>query len=65
MSCPGFVEDGGGFYLTETLKNLARIHKLDPALPPAFHPRRSRQSGPARRLPRGPLIAAGGSGNFP
>jgi len=32
MSYPDLVEDGGKYYLTETQKDVARVHKLDPAL---------------------------------
>ncbi|MBI4890858.1 MAG: exo-alpha-sialidase [Acidobacteria bacterium] len=30
MSYPDLVEDGGNYYLTETQKDIARVHKLDP-----------------------------------
>lgn len=32
MSYPDFVEDGGNYYLTETQKNVARVHKVDSKL---------------------------------
>jgi hypothetical protein len=32
MSYPDLIEEGGKFYLTETQKNTARLHELDPAL---------------------------------
>jgi len=32
MSYPDLVEDGGDYYLTETQKDVARVHKLDRAL---------------------------------
>lgn len=32
MSYPDLVEDGGNYYLTETQKDVARVHKLDPTL---------------------------------
>jgi hypothetical protein len=32
MSYPDLVEDGGEYYLTETQKDIARIHKIDPTL---------------------------------
>ncbi len=32
MSYPDLVEDGGNYYLTETQKDVARVHKIDPAL---------------------------------
>jgi hypothetical protein len=32
MSYPDLVEDGGEYYLTETQKDIARVHKLEPAL---------------------------------
>lgn len=32
MSYPDLVEDGGLYYLTETQKNLARVHELDESL---------------------------------
>lgn len=32
MSYPDLVEDGGSYYLTETQKDVARVHTLDPTL---------------------------------
>ncbi len=32
MSYPDLIEDGGDYYLTETQKDVARVHKLDPTL---------------------------------
>jgi hypothetical protein len=32
MSYPDLVEDGGEYYLTETQKDTARVHKVDPTL---------------------------------
>jgi hypothetical protein len=32
MSYPDLVEDGGNYYLTETQKDVARVHKIDPKL---------------------------------
>lgn len=32
MSYPDLVEDGGKYFLTETQKDIARVHDLDPAL---------------------------------
>ncbi len=32
MSYPDLVEEGGRYYLTETQKDIARVHELDPAL---------------------------------
>ena len=32
MSYPDLVEDGGKYYLTETQKDVARIHEIDPVL---------------------------------
>ncbi|MCX6597101.1 MAG: exo-alpha-sialidase [Acidobacteria bacterium] len=32
MSYPDLVEDGGNYYLTETQKDVARVHKIDPVL---------------------------------
>lgn len=32
MSYPDLVEDGGKYYLTETQKEIARVHEIDPAL---------------------------------
>jgi BNR repeat protein/concanavalin A-like lectin/glucanase superfamily protein len=32
MSYPDLVEDGGEYYLTETQKDLARVHRIDPEL---------------------------------
>jgi hypothetical protein len=32
MSYPDLVEDGGKYYLTETQKDVARVHEIDPAL---------------------------------
>lgn len=32
MSYPDLVEDGGKYYLTETQKDVARVHELDPKL---------------------------------
>ena len=32
MSYPDLVEDGGRYYVTETQKDVARVHELDPAL---------------------------------
>ena len=32
MSYPDFVEEGGKYYLTETQKDVARVHEIDPAL---------------------------------
>ncbi len=32
MSYPDLIEDGGKYYLTETQKDVARVHELDPAL---------------------------------
>lgn len=32
MSYPDFVEDGGKYYLTETQKDVARVHEIDPKL---------------------------------
>lgn len=32
MSYPDLVEDGGRYFLTETQKNIARVHEIDPTL---------------------------------
>jgi hypothetical protein len=32
MSYPDLVEDGGRYYVTETQKDVARVHEIDPAL---------------------------------
>ncbi len=32
MSYPDLVEDGGDYYVTETEKHIARVHKLDPKM---------------------------------
>ncbi len=32
MSYPDLVEDGGNYFLTETQKDIARVHQLEPAL---------------------------------
>jgi hypothetical protein len=32
MSYPDFVEEGGKYYLTETQKDVARVHEIDPSL---------------------------------
>ncbi|MDE2339806.1 MAG: hypothetical protein KGL21_01890, partial [Alphaproteobacteria bacterium] len=32
MSYPDLVEDGGRYFLTETQKDVARVHEVDPAL---------------------------------
>lgn len=32
MSYPDFIEDGGRYFITETQKNIARVHEIDPAL---------------------------------
>lgn len=32
ISYPDLVEDGGHYYLTETQKNIARVHEVDPTL---------------------------------
>ena len=32
MSYPDLVEDGGKYFLTETQKDIARVHEIDPAL---------------------------------
>lgn len=32
MSYPDLVEDGGKYYLTETQKDIARVHEIDPSL---------------------------------
>ncbi len=32
MSYPDFLEDAGKYYLTETQKDVARVHEIDPAL---------------------------------
>jgi len=32
MSYPDFVEDGGKYFLTETQKDVARVHEIDPKL---------------------------------
>jgi len=32
MSYPDLVEDGGKYYLTETQKDIARVHEIDPVL---------------------------------
>ena len=32
MSYPDLVEDGGQYYLTETQKDIARVHEVDPGL---------------------------------
>ena len=36
MSYPDLVEEGGRYYLTETQKDIARVHEVDPALPQAL-----------------------------
>ena len=32
MSYPDLVEDGGKYFLTETQKDVARVHEIDPTL---------------------------------
>lgn len=32
MSYPDFIEDGGRYYVTETQKEIARVHEIDPVL---------------------------------
>lgn len=55
MSYPDLVEDGGDYYLTETQKNIARVHKLDRALVEGlwsqFEPKAATPKGGILQLP--------------
>lgn len=53
ISYPDLIEDGGRYFITETQKNLARVHEVDPALVEGLW----RQFEPAGEAAAGELLA--------
>lgn len=52
ISYPDLIEDSGRYFLTETQKDIARVHELDPALLAGLW----RQNDPSRRPAEGLLL---------
>lgn len=49
MSYPDLVEEGGKYYLTETQKDVARVHEVDPVLLAGLWGETERPAPPARK----------------
>jgi hypothetical protein len=64
ISYPDFIEDNGRYYITETQKEIARVHEIDRALLEGLWSQsenRSAAPGHAAAMPELPELAAGGA----